>query len=134
MKALYPTVSYTLFIVISVAALSVLLISVRGFAEQSQERYAKGQLECAADIVRNDIMSMYVSESSGLSKTELPTYITGKKYIVEAQNKTVTLTMDIMGRTVSVVRTLDINISLSGREYAPVFLDYQKDERVLVIR
>ena len=134
MKALYPTISYTLFIVISVAALSVLLISIRGFAEGTQTTYAQSQLECAADIVRNDIMSIYSANSSGVVQSHLPAYIAGKRYSIEAENNIITVSMEMSGRQIRAARTIDASIQLQGREYAPISLDYQKDDGTLVIR
>lgn len=134
MKALYPTISYTLFIAISVAALSVLLISVRSFAEETQTTYARGQLECAAEIVRNDVMSLYATESSGAITTGLPEYIVGRRYSIEADNRSITLSLEMSGRIIVAVRTLDANISMVGRGHASAFLEYQKEEGILAIR
>jgi hypothetical protein len=128
MKALYPTISYTLFIVISVAVLSILLISIRGFAEKSQNSYAQSQLDYAADILRNDILSFYNSNSSGRLQTSLPMYIIGKRYSVEISNDTITLSLESSGRIIRAQRRLEITAFMQGKAYAPVTVEYKKEE------
>jgi hypothetical protein len=130
MKALYPTISYTLFIVISVAVLSVLLISIRGFAEKTQSNYAQSQLEYAADILRNDMLSIYNSNSSGRLQTSMPEYITGKRYSVEIGNSTIELSLEANGRSIKATRRLDMAASMSGKSYAPITIEYRKDEGI----
>jgi hypothetical protein len=128
MKALYPTISYTFFIVISVAVLSVLLISIRGFAEKTQTNYAQSQLNYAADIVRNDMLSLYNSNSSGRLQTSIPQYITGKRYSVEIYNGTIELSIEMFGSNVNAQRKLETTTLMEGKAYAPVTIEYIKDE------
>jgi ABC-type lipoprotein release transport system permease subunit len=57
MKAVYPSLSYALFIVISIAALSVIMVVMNVFTDNIKRNYAYSQLNYVAEVIRDDIFN-----------------------------------------------------------------------------
>jgi hypothetical protein len=133
MKGEYPSLSYTLFTVISIVVLSLLMVWVSSFSENVQNSYAYNQLNYAADVVRNSVLDIYSTNAQASLPVPIPKYITGKQYAVELSNNTIKLSMNTGRRTIEVSRTLDISANLSGRSYAPISIELRRSENISIV-
>ncbi len=126
MKALYPPLSYTLFIVISIAALSIILIIVNTFSENIQRNYAYGQLNYIAEVIRQDILKLYSTNAEGRLELSIPKDIIGKQYLIELDQKNLKLSLEFKDERIEVERFINTSASLSGRFFAPVSIEMNK--------
>jgi len=134
MKALYPPLSYTIFIVISIAALSVILVTVNTFSENIQRDYARSQLDYIAEVIRQDILRLYSTNAEGRLQLSIPKDITGKQYLIELNQKNLKLSLNIRDEILEVERFINTNASLSGKSYAPVSIEMNKTDGDIFIR
>jgi len=123
MKAVYPTLSYTLFIVISLLVLSIILISVTGLIENMEKRYAYNQLNYAAEVVKDEILKIYATNSNGTIQLPLPRDVVGKRYTVEFYQNNLTVKVDVKGETIKADRLVNITATLSGKSYMPASIE-----------
>jgi hypothetical protein len=119
MKAVYPSLSYALFTVIGIVALSLLIIWINSYSEDVQGSYANEQLNYAADVMRNTVLDVYSLDANALVQVPMPKYIVGRQYSVLLNESKIVLRLDTGKKVIEVQRTLGINASLSGRSYAP---------------
>ncbi len=134
MKALYPPLSYTLFIVIGIAALSVILVVVNIFSESIQRNYAYGQLNYVAEIIRQETLKLYSTNAEGRFQLEIPKDIIGKQYLIELNQKNLKLSLEFRDKRIEVERLVNVSASLSGRSYAPVSIEMNKTNGDISIR
>jgi hypothetical protein len=127
MKAVYPSLSYALFTVISIISLSIVIIWVSSFSEGIQSNYANEQLNYAADIVRSAVLDMYATNASCILQVPMPRYIVGRQYSVELSGTNISLTLNRGSKTIQVNRSLDVNASMSGKSFAPVTISLDKE-------
>ena len=126
MKAVYPPLSYALFIAISVVALSMILISMNLFTSNVQRNYARSQLDYVAELMRDDILELYSTNSNGTYQMPIPRDIAGKQYFIELQDKKVKLSLSIGDKTIETERLVNVSASLSGKSYAPVSVEMER--------
>jgi len=134
MKALYPPLSYTLFIVIGLAALSVILVIVNIFSENIQRNYAYGQLNYVAEVIRQDILRLYSTNAEGRFKLAIPNDIIGKQYLIELNQKNLKLSLEFKEKRIEVEHLVNVTASLSGNSYAPVSIEMNKTNGEISIR
>ena len=126
MKALYPPLSYTLFIVISIAALSIILIVVNTFSEDIQRNYAYGQLNYISEVIRQDILRLYSTNAEGRLQLSIPKDVIGKQYLIEINQKNLKLSLEFRDERIEVECFINTSASLSGRLFAPVSIEMNK--------
>jgi hypothetical protein len=126
MKALYPPLSYALFIAIGIAALSMIMVFINNFTDGIQRNYAYNQLEYTADVIKDDILKLYSTGAEGRIDVNAPTEIAGKQYTIELNQNNLTLSLFMGNRLLEVNRSINIDASLSGRSYAPVSVEMEK--------
>jgi hypothetical protein len=134
MKGLYPPLSYTLFIVISIAALSVILIMINTFSEDIQRNYARSQLNYVSENIRNDILKLYSTNAEGKFQLSVPKLIIEKQYLIELDQKTLKLSLDLTGGKIEVERFLNISATFSGSSFAPASIEMNKTDGEILIR
>ena len=126
MKALYPPLSYTLFIVISIAALSVILVVVNVFSENIQKNYAYNQLNYVAEVIRQEVLKLYSTNGEGRFQLPIPKDIIGKQYLIELYQKNLKLSLEFRDKKLEVERLINVSASLSGKSFAPVSIEMNK--------
>ena len=129
----YPSLSYALFTVIGIVALSMLIIWINSYSEDVQSSYANEQLNYAVDIVRNTVLDMYSLDANSVVSVPMPKYIVGRQYSVSFNESSVTLRIDIGKKVIEVQRTIGVNATLSGRSYAPATLRMSKEDRTIML-
>ncbi len=134
MKAQYPSISYTLFIVISIMALSMMIISINTFTDNVEKNYANAQLNYAAEVLRDDILKLYSTNAEGEFQIGIPDKIIGKQYSVEFDQDRVRLSLIVVEKLMTAERLLNIDASFSGKSYAPVTLEMRKVSGNVFIR
>ena len=134
MKALYPPLSYTLFIVISITVLSVILVLMNTFTGGIQKNYAYSQLDYVAEVIRDDILKLYSTNAEGKFQLSIPKDIIGKQYLIELNQENLTLSLNINNEIIEVKRSIIISVTLSGRSYAPVSIELNKTNGDISIR
>ena len=134
MKALYPPLSYTLFIVISIAALSVILVVVNTFSEDVQRNYARSQLNYVAEVIRQDILRLYSTNAEGRLQLSIPKDIIGKQYSIELNQKILKLSLPFKDKKIEVERLINTSASLTGKSFAPISIEMNKTNGDISIR
>jgi hypothetical protein len=134
MKALYPPLSYTLFIVISIAVLSVILVLMNTFTSGIQKNYAYSQLNYVAEVIRDDVLKLYSTNAEGRFQLSIPHDIIGKQYSIELNQENLTLSLVIKDEIIEVKRSINISAALSGRSYAPASIELNKTNGEVSIR
>ncbi len=134
MKALYPPLSYTLFIVISIAALSVILVTVNLFSENIQRDFAFNQLSYVTEVVRQDILKLYSTNAEGKFQLSIPKNIIGKQYSIELNQKNLKLSLEFKNERIEAESFVNVSASLSGRSYAPASIEMNRTNGDISIR
>jgi len=134
MKALYPPLSYALFIAIGVAALAMIMVFINNFTDGIQRNYAFSQLGYTADVIKDDILKLYSTGAEGRIVVDAPTEIAGKQYAIELSQNILTLSLYMGNKLLEVNRSINIDASLSGRSYAPVSVEMEKSNGDVSIR
>jgi len=134
MKALYPPLSYALFIAIGVVALSMIMVVINTFTDGIQRNYAYNQLDYAAEVIKDDILKLYSTNAEGRIDVDAPTEIAGKQYMIELNQNNLTLSLYVGNKLLEVNRSINIDASLSGRSYAPVSVEINKSNGDIFIR
>jgi len=134
MKALYPPLSYALFIAIGIIALSMIMVFINNFTDGIQRNYAYNQLDYTADVIKDDILKLYSTNAEGSIVVDAPTEIAGKQYMIELNQNNLTLSLYLGNRLLLVNRSINISASLSGRSYAPVSVEMKKSNGDVFIR
>ena len=127
----YPSLSYALFTVIGIVALSMLIIWINSYSEDVQRSYANEQLNYAADVVRNTVLDMYSLNANSEVSVPIPRYIVGRQYSVFLENSSVTLRIEVGKKVIEVQREIGVNLTLSGRSYAPATLQMSKEDKTI---
>jgi hypothetical protein len=126
----YPSLSYALFTVIGIVALSMLIIWINSYSEDVQSSYANEQLNYAADVMRNSILDAYALDANAVVSVPMPRYIVGRQYSIQFNESNLVLRLDIGKKVITVQRTLGINATFSGRSYAPATISVSKDKTI----
>ena len=126
MKALYPPLSYTLFIAISVAVLAVVMVVVNLFSEDIQRNFAYSQLNYIAEVIRNDILRLYSSNAEGNFQLNIPRDIIGKQYLIELDQNNLKLSLEFKREKLEVERLINVSATFSGSSFAPASIDMYK--------
>jgi hypothetical protein len=134
MKALYPPLSYALFIAIGVVALSMIMVAINTFTDGIQRNYAYNQLDYTAEVIKDDILKLYSANAEGRIDVDAPTEIAGKQYMIELNQNNLTLSLYVGNKLLEVNRSINIDASLSGRSYAPVSVEMNKSNGDIFIR
>lgn len=134
MKALYPPLSYTIFIVISIAVLSVILITINVFSEDIQRNYANSQLNYISEVTRNEVLRLYSTGAEGKFQLSIPRHIIGKQYLIELNQKNLKFSLQLKDRKLEIERSINISAFLSGSFYAPVSIEMNKTNGDVFIR
>ena len=134
MKALYPPLSYTLFIVISIAALSVILVVVNVFSENIQRDFARNQLTYVTEVIRQDILKLYSTNAEGKFGLPIPRTIIGKQYSIELDEKNLKLSLVFKNEKIEVEKLVNVSASLTGNSYAPASIEMNKTDGDISIR
>jgi len=134
MKALYPPLSYALFIAIGIVALSMIMVFINNFTDGIQRNYAYNQLDYTADVIKDDILKLYSTNAEGRINVDAPTEIAGKQYMIELNQNNLTLSFYLGNKLLEVDRFINISASLSGRSYAPVSVEMEKSNGYVFIR
>ncbi|NIO44535.1 MAG: hypothetical protein GTN36_03210 [Candidatus Aenigmarchaeota archaeon] len=134
MKALYPPLSYTLFIVISIVVLSIILVAVNTFSEDIQRNYARSQLNYVAEVIRQDILRLYSTDAEGRLQLPIPKDVIGKQYSIELNQKNLKLVLPFRGREIEVQRFINTSASLTGKSFAPISIEMNKTNGDISIR
>jgi len=134
MKAFYPQLSYTFFIVISIVALAIILITVNMFTDSIQKNYAYGQLNYVAENMKNDILRLYSSNAEGRLELSAPKEIIGNQYTIEMNQKNLKLSLNFKDKKIEVQRFVNISASLSGKSYAPASIEMNRTGENIFIR
>ncbi len=134
MKALYPPLSYALFIAIGVVALSMIMVVINTFTDGIQRNYAYNQLDYTAEVIKDDILKLYSTNAEGRIDVDAPTEIAGKQYMIELNQNNLTLSLYVGNKLLEVNRSINIDASLSGRSYAPVSVEMNKSNGDIFIR
>jgi hypothetical protein len=134
MKALYPPLSYALFIAIGVVALSMIMVVINTFTDGIQRNYAYNQLDYTAEVIKDDILKLYSTNAEGRVDVDAPTEIAGKQYMIELNQNNLTLSLYVGNKLLEVNRSINIDASLSGRSYAPVSIEMNKSNGDIFIR
>jgi hypothetical protein len=129
----YPSLSYALFTVIGIVALSMLIIWINSYSEDVQGSYANEQLNYAADVMRNNVLDMYSLNANSVVLVPIPRYIVGRQYSISLDNSSVTLRLDVGKRVIEVKREIGVNATLSGRSYAPATLQMSKEDKTIML-
>ncbi len=134
MKALYPPLSYALFIAISTVVLSLILVAINIFSENIQRDYAYNQLNYVAEVIRNEILKFYSTEAEGEIELSIPRSIIGKQYLIEFNQKNLKLSLEFKNEKIEVERFINISASFSGRSYVPASIEMNKVNGNVFIR
>jgi len=134
MKALYPPLSYALFIAIGVVALSMIMVFINNFTDGIQRNYAYSQLDYTAEVIKDDILKLYSTNAEGRTDVDAPAEIAGKQYMIELNQNNLTLSLYVGSKLLEVNRSINIDASLSGRSYAPVAVEMNKSNGDIFIR
>ena len=134
MKALYPPLSYALFIAIGIAALSMIMIFINNFTNGIQRNYALNQLTYTADVIKDDILKLYSTGAEGRIEVDAPTQIAGRQYTIELNQNKLRLSLLLGDKLLEVNRSININAYLSGRSYAPLSIEMSKSNGDVFIR
>ena len=126
MKALYPPLSYALFIAISIAVLSLILISINGFVEGLEKNYAYKSLDYVAESIKNEILRMYSTGAECKFQLFLPEEIVRKKYMIELSQNNLTVSLSFKGENMEVKRFINITATLNGSSYIPASIEMRK--------
>ena len=134
MKALYPPLSYTLFIAIGIIALSVIMVMINSFTDGVQKSYALSQLDYTSEVIRNEILRLYSTSADGKFQLYIPKDIVGKQYLIELNQKNLKLSLSVGGKIISVERLINTSATLSGKSYAPASIEMGKVNGDVFIR
>lgn len=134
MRAFYPQLSYTIFIVISIVALSIIMVTVNIFTDSIQRNYAYSQLNYVAEVLRHNILRLYSTNAEGKFQVSIPRDIIGKQYVIELNQKNLKLSLNIGNKIIEVERLVNISASLSGRSFAPVSIEMSKINENIFIK
>jgi len=134
MKALYPPLSYTLFIVISIATLSVILLTVNLFSENIQRDFAYSQLNYVKEVVRQDILKLYSTNAEGKFQLSIPKNIIGKQYSIELDQKNLKLSLEFKNKRIEAEGFVNVSASLSGKSYVPASIEMNRTDGDISIR
>ena len=134
MKALYPPLSYAIFLALSIAALIVIMTLISSFTDTIQKNYAYAQLNFVSEVIKDDILKMYATNATGRFQLEIPDEIAGKQYTIELNQNDLNLSLSIADKEIEAYRLINISASMSGRSSSPVSIEIEKVDGSTFIR
>jgi hypothetical protein len=134
MKALYPPLSYAIFIALSIAALLAIMTLINAFTDSVQRNYASAQLSFVSETIRDEILKLYSTNATGTFQLEIPRDIAGRQYSIEMSQNDLNLSLTIGSKKIEAYRLVNISASMSGTSYPPASIEIEKISGNTIIR
>jgi len=132
MKAIYPTLSHSVLLLIGLIAMSLILFSIYSFISDLEKDTSYLYLNYIADSTKNKILEVYslANQSSDYSKgafqLSLPEKIGNRRYTITFYQNDLVVSVPLRSDIIEVSRQLKINATLSGTSYLPATLEIEK--------
>ena len=132
MKAVYPTLSHSVLLLIGLVAMSLILFSIYSFISDLEKDMSYLDLNYIADSTKNKILEIYslANQSSDYSKgalqLSLPEKIGNRRYTITFYQNDLLVSVPLRSDIIEVSRQLKINATLSGTSYLPATLEMEK--------
>lgn len=134
MKALYPPLSYAIFIMLSLIALFAIMTLMNTFTDRVKTSYAYAQLDFVSESIRDEILELYSTNATGRFQLEIPRYIVGKQYIIEMDQNNLNLSLTVGNKKIESYRLVNISATMSGNSYSPASIEIEKIDGDTFIR